>query len=132
MNLFALVSAEDVLPIIAFVGIVAGVFWLLSTISRRNSQAEDRLERIGRPKSLVEIEMSQLESKKRFSGIKDMFSSLGGSMVPDSQARRSEVSNSARTSGKCRHKSASIPGYCEPSPGNRNARPPWAPSGCSQ
>jgi tight adherence protein C len=91
VNLFALVSAEDVLPIIAFVGIVAGVFWLLSTISRRNSQAEDRLERIGRPKSLVDLEMNQYESRQRFQGIKDAFSSMGSAMEPKSDLEKSSL-----------------------------------------
>src|SRR5437763_122923 len=50
------------MPVMVFVAIVAGVFWLLSMISTRNSQAEERLERIGRPKSLVEIELAQTEA----------------------------------------------------------------------
>ena len=34
--------------------------------------------------------------------------------------------------GSARQRSASIPGYCDPSPGNRNARPPGPPRGSSQ
>ena len=64
MELFAFLTAEDLIPLVVFVAIVAGVFWLLSAISNRNSQAEERLERIGRPKSLVEIEMAQAETKR--------------------------------------------------------------------
>ncbi len=80
MDLFAFLSAEDMLPVMVFVAIVAGTFWLLSSISNRNSQAEERLSRIGRPKSLVEIEMSQADSRGRFSGLKEAFSQLGGAM----------------------------------------------------
>ena len=40
MELFAFLSAEDVMPVAVFVAIVTGVFWLLSAISSRNSQAE--------------------------------------------------------------------------------------------
>ena len=58
MELFAFLTAEELTPILVFVAIVAGAFWLLSLISNRNSQAEERLERIGRPKSLAEIEMA--------------------------------------------------------------------------
>ena len=64
MELFAFLTADDLIPVIVFVAIVAGVFWLLSLISNRNSQAEERLERIGRPKSLVEIEMAQAETQE--------------------------------------------------------------------
>ena len=52
MALLAIISADDVLPVVVFIGIVAAAFWVLSLISNRNSQAEDRLDRIGRPKSL--------------------------------------------------------------------------------
>jgi tight adherence protein C len=80
VSLFAFLSADDLLPVMVFAGCVATVFWLLSSISTRNSQAEERLERIGRPKSLVEIEMGQADGRGRFSGLKDAFSNLGGVM----------------------------------------------------
>jgi tight adherence protein C len=76
---------------VAFFGIVAGVFWLLTTISRRNTQAEDRLERIGRPKSLVDLEMNQYESRQRFQGIKDAFSTMGSAMEPKSDLEKSTL-----------------------------------------
>ena len=47
MTPFAFVSAETLAPIFVFVAIVAGVFWLLTALSKRNSHAEDRLDRIG-------------------------------------------------------------------------------------
>jgi tight adherence protein C len=86
VNLFAIVAADDVLPVVVFIGIVAGVFWVMSMISKRNSDAEDRLDRIGRPKSLMELEMSQQGSQQRFGGIKDMFTKMGGMMKPKSDS----------------------------------------------
>ena len=88
MTLLAIISANDLLPLVAFVGVLSGSFWLLSLLSNRNSQAEDRLERIGRPKSLVELEMTERDSRQRFSGLKDAFSSLGKSMEPKSDLER--------------------------------------------
>ena len=88
MTLLAIISADDLLPLVAFVGVLAGSFWLLSMLSNRNSQAEERLERIGRPKSLVELEMTERDSRQRFSGLKDAFSSLGKSMEPKSDLER--------------------------------------------
>ena len=71
MDLFAFLTCRRPDPAAACSSaIVAGVFWLLSLISNRNSQAEERLERIGRPKSLAEIEMTQAErSRQRFAGL---------------------------------------------------------------
>ncbi|MBP3953847.1 type II secretion system F family protein [Gemmata sp. G18] len=91
MELFALLSADDIAPVLVFVAIMAGTFWVLSLISNRNSQAEERLERIGRPKSLVEIEMSQAESQGRFKGLKDAFNNLGGVMEPGTELEKNTI-----------------------------------------
>lgn len=71
------------LPIIVFGVIMAGTWWVLSLISARNSQAEDRLERIGRPKSLAEIEIAskRSDSKKGMSGMKKTLEGLGAGMA---------------------------------------------------
>ncbi|HUR55649.1 MAG TPA: type II secretion system F family protein [Gemmataceae bacterium] len=91
MELFAFFSAEELAPVFVFGTIVAGTFWVLSLISNRNSQAEERLERIGRPKSLVDIEVGQAESRGRFKGIKDAFSNLGGVMEPQSELEKNSL-----------------------------------------
>lgn len=91
MELLAFLSAADITPVFVFVAIVAGTFWVLSMISNRNSQAEERLERIGRPKSLVDIEMSQGESRNRFKGLKDAFSNLGGVMEPRTELEKNSI-----------------------------------------
>ena len=92
MELLAFLSADELTPIFVFLAIVAGTFWLLSVISARNSQAEERLERIGRPKSLVEIEMSQAEAGGgRFKGLQDAFKSLGGAMEPNTELEKSSL-----------------------------------------
>ncbi len=91
MELFAFLSADELTPVFVFVAMVAGTFWVLSMISRRNSRAEDRLERIGRPKSLVEIEMSQAEGRSRFKGLKDAVSNLGGVMEPSTDLEKNSI-----------------------------------------
>ena len=92
MELFAFLSAAELTPAFVFVAIVAGTFWVLSVISNRNSVAEERLERIGRPKSLVEIEMSQAEAGRgRFKGLQDAFKSLGGAMEPQSELEKNTL-----------------------------------------
>jgi tight adherence protein C len=88
---FAFVSVETLAPVFVFVAIVSGVFWLLSTLSRRNSQAEERLEKIGRPKSLMDLELSAVASRQRFAGLKEAFSSLGSSMQPQSDLEKNSL-----------------------------------------
>jgi len=91
VELFAFLTADELMPMLVFGAIVAGTFIVLSMLSSRNSQAEDRLERIGRPKSLVDIEMAAQGEKPRFAGIKDMFTNLGGAMEPKSDLEKSSL-----------------------------------------
>jgi tight adherence protein C len=91
VNLLAFITVDALAPVFVFVAIVSGVFWLLSALSRRNSQAEERLDRIGRPKSLMELELSQNKSQQRFAGLKDAFSSLGASMQPQSDLEKNSL-----------------------------------------
>jgi tight adherence protein C len=69
---------DDLLPVVVFIGIVAGVFWLMTLISNRNSMAESRLDRIGRPKSLADLDAAM--SGPKFGGLKDAFGQLGAKM----------------------------------------------------
>ncbi len=89
--MFAFISAEVLAPVFVFVAIVCGVFWVLSFLSKRNSNAEDRLDRIGRPKSLMELELSTQQSRKKFAGLKDAFSKLGGRMQSKSDLEKNSL-----------------------------------------
>jgi tight adherence protein C len=87
--LYGFLTTSELLPLVVLVGVMAGTFWLLSVISSRNSQAEERLERIGRPKSLVEMDLDGVnQSRDRFADLKKAFSSLGGAMEPQSEMEK--------------------------------------------
>jgi tight adherence protein C len=88
--LLAFVDAKDALPLVVAIGFGAGVFWLLSQISNRNSRAEDRLDRIGRPRSLIDLDNS-VEGPNRFKGLKDAFSKLGERMEPTNELERNST-----------------------------------------
>jgi tight adherence protein C len=78
------VESSILLPIIVFGVIMVGTWWLLTLISQRNSQAEDRLERLGRPKSLADIDVNdsrRSESKKSMSGMKKTLEGLGAGIA---------------------------------------------------
>jgi tight adherence protein C len=82
---------DDLLPVFVFVGIMAGTFWLMSLISRRNSLAEERLERIGRPKSLVEMERDGTTSKPRFGQMAETFAKVGAAMEPQNELEKNTL-----------------------------------------
>ncbi|MBX3397248.1 MAG: type II secretion system F family protein [Gemmataceae bacterium] len=105
MDLFAFVTASQASPVLVFIAIMVGTFWLLSLISQRNSQAEDRLERIGRPKSLAELEINDHESQNRFKGLKDQLSKFGAAMEPQSDLEKNSLKVTLANAG-FRHESA--------------------------
>ncbi len=90
MELFAFLSAQTITPILVIVAIMVGTFMLLSLISNRNSQAEERLDRLRRPNSLVEIDISQ-ESKQKFAGLKQAFAGLGGSVESQDEGEKNAL-----------------------------------------
>jgi tight adherence protein C len=78
-------------PILVFFVFMVGTWWLLSFVSNRNSQAEERLERLGRPKHLDQLDGMTPENRQRFAGLKDAISSLGGAMEPQSELEKNQL-----------------------------------------
>jgi tight adherence protein C len=74
------VESGIILPIIVFGTIMFSTWWLLSWISNRNSRAEERLERMGRPKSLAEIEITGRRDES-MGGLKKMVEGIGASLA---------------------------------------------------
>ena len=62
-------GAAELLPVMVFFAIMASTWWILNYISNRNSQAEERLERLGRPKSMSELDVLPADQRQRFSGL---------------------------------------------------------------
>ena len=81
----------DFAPIIVFFVFMAGTWWVLSYISNRNSRAEERLEKIGRPRSLADIDIVPADQRQRFGALKDALSGLGGAMEPQSELEKSAL-----------------------------------------
>jgi tight adherence protein C len=93
----------------AFVVCMFGAWMMLSLLSRRNlSRAEERLERIGRPKSLAEIELTQKKQEDRFSGLKETMSSLGNVLEPHSALERNSLKIKLANAGFRSESAASI------------------------
>ncbi len=87
------VDSATVMSLVAFVVFMAGAWLMLSLISQRNTnQAEQRLERLGRPKSLAEIDLAQSRTREeRFSGLKETVSNLGGVLEPQSDLEKNSL-----------------------------------------
>jgi tight adherence protein C len=86
------VDQATIFPLVSFLVFMAGAWFMLSLISNRNTtQAEERLDRLGRPKSLAEIELEDERSRDRFSGMKDAVSTLGVALEPQSELEKSKL-----------------------------------------
>src|SRR5258707_11757357 len=98
--LFAVLGFEDMIPLIVFAGIVAGIWAFLSMISNRNSQALDRLNRLSRPQSLADIEDPTKDGKRgNFQGLTDAVKSIAKPLMPQTELEQNELKNKLANAG---------------------------------
>ena len=89
---YAALSMADLLPVIVFGAIVGAAWFLMTALSKRTNAAEERLARLGRPDTMAEMNMGELEEKKaRFKGIKEAIASLGGAMEGKSDLEKDKL-----------------------------------------
>ena len=76
---------------VVFLLFMGGVWVGLQALSNRVSKSEERLDRMGRSKSLTNIDLDAGEKAKRFTGLKDAATSLGGALEPQSELERNAL-----------------------------------------
>lgn len=98
--LFAAFGIEDMIPLLVFAGIVAGIWAVLSMISSRNSQAQERLSRLSRPQSLADIE-DPLKKKDqgKFQGLTDAVKSISKPLMPQTELEQNALKNKLANAG---------------------------------
>ncbi len=85
-------SLNDLTPIAVFAAIMGVVWVVMNLVSKKPSQAEERLDRLGRPaQSNLDADGLPVQQKQRFSGLKDAISSLGGAMEPQSALEKNQL-----------------------------------------
>lgn len=103
-------DSSTMMALIAFVVFMAGAWAMLSLISNRNkSTAEERLDRIGRPKSLADIELNTSQkSQERFSGLKETMQNLGTALQPQNDLEKNTLKIKLANAGFRSEQAASI------------------------
>jgi tight adherence protein C len=81
----------DIIPLLVFVGIVLGIWAMLSMISQRNSRAQERLARLSRPASLAEIEEPKAKKSERFHGLLETAKALSSPLMPQTELEQSAL-----------------------------------------
>jgi tight adherence protein C len=90
--IFALVGFSDLIPFIVFGCIVFGIWATLTIISQRNSRAQERLARLSRPASLVDIDLKQGAKKEdRFQGMMETAKALSTPLMPQTDLEQSAL-----------------------------------------
>jgi tight adherence protein C len=89
----------DIIPLLVFVGIVLGIWALLSGISNRNSKAADRLSRMSRPPSLSEIEDPAKQKGQHFAGLLETAKALSSPLMPHTEVEQSNLKTKLANAG---------------------------------
>jgi tight adherence protein C len=98
--MLAFVYIHDLIPLMVFFGIVAGIWAVLSMISNRNSRAADRLARFSRPQSLVDMEDPNVKQKsERLQGLLDTAKALSSPLMPQTELEQSALKQKLANAG---------------------------------
>ncbi len=90
----------DIVPLLVFLAIVAGIWAVLSAISSRNSRAMERLARLSRPQSLSDIDPTITKEKnERFTGILDAAKALSSPLMPQTELEQSALKTRLANAG---------------------------------
>jgi tight adherence protein C len=95
----AFVGFADLIPLLVFGGFVAAVWAFLSMVSQRNSRAQERLARLSRPQSLVEIDLEGKKSSEAMQGIMDTAKALSKPLMPQTELEQSALKLSLAHAG---------------------------------
>ncbi len=85
------IGMAEIIPIVVFGCIVAGVWAALSLVSQRNSRAQERLAKLSRQASLSELDLEKGSKKDRFQGVMDTAKALSGPLMPQTELEQSQL-----------------------------------------
>ncbi len=89
-----------IIPLLVFLGIVLGIWSVLSMISSRNSKALDRLQRLSRPPSLADIEDPRnAKGNERFAGLLETAKAISAPLMPQTEVEQSALKTKLANAG---------------------------------
>lgn len=91
MSFAFVIGLSDIIPFLVFGAFVAGVWAVLSMISRRNSRAQERLVRMSRPTSMSEIDITKNAKKERFQGVMEAAKAMSGPLMPQTELEQNQL-----------------------------------------
>jgi tight adherence protein C len=98
--ILAIIGLSDLIPFLVFGVFIFGVWSVLSMISQRNSRAQERLARLSRPASLVDLDTQHSAAKEpRMQGIVDTAKALSKPLMPQTELEQSALKTRLANAG---------------------------------
>ena len=92
MTFAAIIGLAEIIPFVVFAAFVLGIWAILSAISQRNSKAHERLARLSRPASLMEMDdLQSVKKEDRMQGITDAAKALSRPLMPQTELEQSAL-----------------------------------------
>lgn len=93
--MYAIVEIKDILPFLAFGAMFAGIWLLLTVLSSRNTRAEDRLAKLGRTQSMIDLDLAAKGSTgsvdRKMQSIIDKAMAFAKPMMPRTEMEQSKL-----------------------------------------
>jgi len=94
-----MVALTAIIPLLVFLGIVLGIWSVLSMISNRNSKALDRLARLSRPPSLADLEDPRNAKNERFAGLMETAKAISAPLMPKTELEQNALKTRLANAG---------------------------------
>lgn len=94
--MLAIIDIKDIMPFLAFGAMFAGIWVLLTVLSSRNTRAEERLSKLGRTPSMMDLELNSNRGStgsvdRKMQSIIDKAMAFAKPMMPKTEIEQSKL-----------------------------------------
>lgn len=94
--MLALIDIKDIMPFLAFGAMFAGIWLLLTVLSSRNTRAEERLSKLGRTTSMMDLDLGSAKGSngsvdRKMQNIIDKAMAFAKPMMPKTEIEQSKL-----------------------------------------
>ena len=95
-TVLALIEIKDIMPFLAFGAMFAGIWLLLTILSSRNTKAEERLSKLGRTTSMMDLDLNVTKGSsgavdRKMQSIIDKAMAFAKPMMPRTELEQSKL-----------------------------------------
>jgi tight adherence protein C len=95
-TVLAIIEVKDIMPFLAFGAMFAGIWVLLTVLSSRNTKAEERLSKLGRTPSMMDLDLNSARGStgsvdRKMQSIIDKAMAFAKPMMPKTEIEQSKL-----------------------------------------